>query len=51
VTGSYVTVTLPVTAVPASGDISFALTARSTTALALASRESTTPPQLVVTTS
>jgi hypothetical protein len=50
-TGSYVTVTLPVTAVPASGDISFALTARSTTALALASRESTTPPQLVVTTS
>jgi fibronectin type 3 domain-containing protein len=51
VTGSYVTVTLPVTAVPTSGDVSFALTPRSTTALALASRESTTPPQLVVTTS
>ena len=37
--------------VTGNGVISIALTGRSTTALALASKESTTPPQLVVTTS
>jgi hypothetical protein len=51
VASSYVTVTLPASAVSGNGDVDFVLVGRSTTALALASRESATPPQLVITTS
>ena len=50
VANSYVTVTLPLSAVTGNGHVDFVLVGRSTTALALASRESATPPQLVVTT-
>jgi chitodextrinase len=48
---SYVSVTLPLSAVSGNGDVDFALVGRSSTALALTSRESATPPQLVITTS
>ena len=51
VTNSYVTVTLPLSAVTGNGHVDFVLVGRSTTALALTSRESATPPQLVITTS
>ncbi len=51
VANSYVTVTLPVSAVSGNGHVDFVLVGRSTTALALSSRESGNPPQLVVTTS
>jgi len=51
VANSYVTVTLPASAVSGNGDVDFVVVGRSTTALALASRESGTPPQLVITTS
>ncbi len=47
----YVTVMLPASAVSGNGHVDFVLVGRSTTALALASRESANPPQLVVTTS
>jgi hypothetical protein len=49
--GAWVTVNLPASAVTGNGSVSFALVGRSTTALALASRESTTKPQLIVVTS
>jgi chitodextrinase len=49
--GAWVTVNLPTSAVAGNGNVSFALVGRSTTALALGSRESTTKPQLIVTTS
>ena len=49
VANSYVTVTLPPSAVSGNGDVNFVLVGRSTTALAMASRETATPPQLVVT--
>jgi Fibronectin type III domain len=48
---SYVTVTLPPSAVSGNGDVNFVLVGRSTTALALSSGESANPPQLVITTS
>ncbi|MGN6799153.1 MAG: CBM96 family carbohydrate-binding protein [Gaiellaceae bacterium] len=48
VANSYVTVTLPASAVSGNGDVNFVLVGRSTTALALSSRESATRPQLVV---
>ena len=48
---SYVTVVLPPSAVGGNGDVNFVLVGRSTTALALSSRESANPPQLVITTS
>jgi chitodextrinase len=51
VANSYVTVTLPPSAVSGNGDVNFVLVGRSTTALAMASRETATPPQLVVTSS
>jgi len=49
VANSYVTVTLPPSAVSGNGDVNFVLVGRSSTALAMASRETATPPQLIVT--
>ncbi|MGN6796724.1 MAG: CBM96 family carbohydrate-binding protein, partial [Gaiellaceae bacterium] len=54
VANSYVTVNLPASTVTGNGDVNFALTPNSTTALSLASKDDTDPthwPQLIVTTS
>jgi hypothetical protein len=50
VMNSYVTVTLPPSAVSGNGHVNFVLVGRSTTALALSSSESGNPPQLVIVT-
>jgi carboxypeptidase family protein len=44
-------ITLPTASVPSGGNVDFVLTTSSVTALALASRESANPPQLLVTAS
>jgi chitodextrinase len=48
---TWVTVTLPASAVTGNGHVNFVLVGRSTTALAMSSRETVNAPQLTVTTS
>jgi len=49
--GLLLNISLPTASLPGNGNVDFVLTTNSQTALALASRESTNPPQLVITAS